>query len=113
MLGGAEALLLRQLCLHMARARGRVGLGLEARAGLGPNPNPNPNQAFPTEREGGGSLPAYFPGESRLMLEELPELGFFRDIVFLSKMLMARRGSWAKGVRAQLGLGPGSGQGQG
>ena len=63
--GGAEALLLRQLCLHMA---------------------------FPTEREGqagGGTLlPAYLSGESRLMLENFPELGFFRDIVFLFKMLM-------------------------
>ena len=71
--GGAEALLLRQLCLHMA---------------------------FPTEREGGGSLlPAYLSGESRLMLENFPELGFFRDIVFLFKMLMARsRGTgWGGG----------------
>ena len=62
--GGAEALLLRQLCLHMA---------------------------FPTEREGPTSLlPAYLSGESRLMLENFPELGFFRDIVFLFKMLMVR-----------------------
>ena len=58
--GGAEALLLRQLCLHMA---------------------------FPTE-PAATLLPAYLSGESRLMLENFPELGFFRDIVFLFKMLM-------------------------
>ena len=61
--GGAEALLLRQLCLHMA---------------------------FPTE-PAATLLPAYLSGESRLMLENFPELGFFRDIVFLFKMLMVHR----------------------
>ena len=65
--GVAEEALLRQLCLHMA---------------------------FPTATHGqthaGGSslLPAYLSGESRLLLENFPELGFFRDMVFLFKMLM-------------------------
>ena len=58
--GEAEALLLRQLCLHMA---------------------------FPTE-PAASLLPTYLSGESRLMLENFPELGFFRDIVFLFKLTM-------------------------
>ena len=55
-----EALLLRQLCLHTA---------------------------FPTE-PAATLLPAYLSGESRLVLENFPELGFFRDVVFIFKMLM-------------------------
>ena len=55
-----EALLLRQLCLHTA---------------------------FPTE-PASSLLPAYLSGESRLVLENYPELGFFRDIVFIFKLLM-------------------------
>ena len=55
-----ESALLRQLCLHTA---------------------------FPTE-PARDLLPLYLSGESRLVLENYPELGFFRDIVFIFKLLM-------------------------
>ena len=58
--GNAEFRLLQQLCLHLA---------------------------FPSE-PAADLLPAYLSGESRLLLENFPEIGFFRDIVFLFKMLM-------------------------
>lgn len=58
--GNAEFQLLRQLCLH---------------------------SAFPSE-PAAVLLPSYLSGESRLLLENFPELGFFRDIVYLFKMLM-------------------------
>ena len=52
--GGAEEALLRQLCTLCA---------------------------FPVSSEGGVSLlPAYLSGERRLLLENFPELGFFRDV---------------------------------
>lgn len=59
-MGEGEAAWLRQLCLYTA---------------------------FPTE-PAGSLLPAYLSGESRLVLENYPELGFFRDVVFMFKMLM-------------------------
>ena len=59
-IGLLEAALLRQLCLHTA---------------------------FPTE-PASSLLPLYLSGESRLVLENYPELGFFRDIVFIFKLLM-------------------------
>ena len=55
-----DATLLRQLCLH-------TGFPIEPASSL---------------------LPAYLTGESRLVLENYPELGFFRDIVFIFKLLM-------------------------
>ena len=55
-----DATLLRQLCLHTA---------------------------FPIE-PAAQLLPAYLSGESRLVLENFPELGFFRDVVFIFKLLM-------------------------
>ena len=66
-LGAADELLLKQLCLH---------------------------NAFPFEATNDGSsstrpgslLPHYLTGRSRLLLENFPELGFFRDIVFLFKL---------------------------
>jgi len=48
--------------------------------------------AFPVSTPAAASpaslLPSYLSGESRLLLENFPELGFFRDMVFLFKMLM-------------------------
>ena len=43
--------------------------------------------AFPIE-PASSLLPKYLSGESRLVLENFPELGFFRDIVFTFKLLM-------------------------
>ncbi|KOO31915.1 hypothetical protein Ctob_015016, partial [Chrysochromulina tobinii] len=61
-LSEGDATLLRQLCLHTA---------------------------FPIERAAPGDLlPLYLTGEDRLVLENYPELGFFRDIVFIFKLLM-------------------------
>ena len=73
-LGGVAGLDIYQLCLHMA---------------------------FPIEgHEGRALLPLYLSGESRLMLENFPELGFFRDVVFLFKMLMVPSSEALPEIRA-------------
>ena len=73
--GDAEHALLKQLCLHMA---------------------------FPAGTAPGVAdlLPAYLSGESRLVLENFPELGFFRDIVLLFKMLMVPSSEALPEIRA-------------
>ena len=73
--GDAEHALLKQLCLHMA---------------------------FPAGTAPGAAdlLPAYLSGESRLVLENFPELGFFRDIVLLFKMLMVPSSEALPEIRA-------------